>query len=84
MVIFKRLSLRTLSALQDHEEGGGRGNRNNYTNVSLRPCTIIYQYIDAQSHLLHTHSLSLSLPPLSLSHTHTTPHLHRANQADMS
>ena len=36
MFIFKRLSLKVLSALQDHEWGAGRrGNKNNYTNVSL-------------------------------------------------
>ena len=68
MVIFKRLSLKALSALYDHERGGGKGQQNNYTNVSLRLCIIIHQYIDAQSHLLHT----LSLP---LIHTHT-PHTH--------
>ena len=27
MVIFKRLSLKAVSALQDHEGGGGQGNK---------------------------------------------------------
>ena len=53
-VIFKRLSLKALSALQDQEERGGRDNKNNYTNVSLRLYIIIHQYINAQSHPLHT------------------------------
>ena len=68
-VIFKRLSLKALSALQDQEERGGRDNKNNYTNVSLRLYIIIHQYIDAQSHLLHKVSLSPSHP-----HTHTHTH----------
>ena len=86
MAIFKRLSLKALSALQDHEGGKGAGLQNNYTNVSLRLYIIIHRYINAQSHPLHTlsHSLLLSLSPsLSLplkphTHTHTThTHLHR-------
>ena len=89
MVIFKRLSLKALSALQDHGGGGGTGLQNDYTNVSLRLYIIIHQYINAQSHPLHTlspPSLSLPLNPHTHTHTHTTPHthLHRANQADMS
>ena len=68
MVNFKRLSLKAVIALHDHEgwvgrEGGG-GNKNNYTDVSLWLCVIIPQYIDTHPHLLH----SLSLP---LIHTHT-------------
>ena len=59
MVIVKRLSLKALSTLQDHEGGGGWGN--NYTNVSLRLYIIMHQYIDAQSHLLYTLSLPLFL-----------------------
>ena len=84
-IFFKHQSLEALGALQDHEGEGGQGNKNNYTNVSLRLCITIHQYIDAQSHLLHTLSLPFSLS-LSI-HTYTrTPHthLHRANQADMS
>ena len=58
--------------MKGEEEGG---NKNNYTNVSLRLCINIHQYIDAQSHLLHTLPLSLSLPlSHSLSHTHTHTH----------
>ena len=34
--------------------GRGTGNKNNYTNVSLRLCINIHQYLDTQSHLLHT------------------------------
>ena len=43
MVIFKRLSLKLVSALQYHD---GRGNKYNYTNVPLRLCIMIHQYID--------------------------------------
>ena len=78
MVIFKRLSLIALIALQDLERGGGQGNKNNDTNSYLRLYIIIHQYIDAQSHLLHTHSLPVSLSP-SHPHTHThtpPPHTH--------
>ena len=62
---------------------GVRGNNNNYTNVSLRLCINVYQYIDAQSHLLHTLSLPLFLPPSpSPSHTptHTPTHTHTQGQ----
>ena len=78
MFIFKRLSLKVLSALQDHEWGAGRrGNKNNYTNVSLRLFINIQQYIDAQSHLLRTLSPSLSLPlPFSLSLSLSYTHIH--------
>ena len=69
MVILKRLSLKALSALQDHEGEGGTGEQNNYTNISLRLYKIIRQYIDARPHLLHTLSLPLPLS-LSLSSTH--------------
>ena len=60
------------------KEEDGQGNKNDYTNVSLRICIIIHQYIDAQLHLLHILSL---FPPLSLSlpsytHTHTHTHIH--------
>ena len=51
------------------KEEGGMRLQNNYTNVSLRFYIIIHQYIDAQSHLLHTLSPSFS-PPLN-PHTHT-------------
>ena len=54
------------------KEEGGRGNKNNCINVSLRLRIIIHQYIDAQSHLLHTLSLPLSLSPPHPPHTHTT------------
>ena len=53
------------------KEEGGRGNKSDYTNVFLRLRIITHQYIDAQSHLLHTHSLS---PSLSSFHTHTHTH----------
>ena len=66
MVIFKCLSLKALSALQDLEGGGGWGNKNIYTN-NIFP--------SALSHLLHTFSPSLSLS-LSSTHTHTTQHTH--------
>ena len=82
-VIFKRLSLKALSALQDQEERGGRDNKNNYTNVSLRLYIIIHQYINAQSHLSHSQPLPLNSNTHIHTHTHTT-HLRRANQADMS
>ena len=51
MVIFKCFSVKALNALQEHDGGGGRGNENNYTNVSLRLCISIHQYINGQSHL---------------------------------
>ena len=70
MVIFKRLALKALSALQDHEGGGGT--ENNYANVSFRLDVIIHQYINAQSHLLHTLYLPLPLNPHTHTHTHTT------------
>ena len=73
-VIFKRLSLKALSALQDQEERGGRDNKNNYTNVSLRLYIIIHQYIDEQSHLSHTLSLPLSLSLSIYTHTPHTTH----------
>ena len=57
------------------KEEGGRGNKSDYTNMFLRLRIITHQYIDAQSHLLHTHSLPLSLS-LSLSSTHTHTHTH--------
>ena len=60
--------------------GGGEGVTKIITHVSLRLSIIIHQYIDVQSHLLHTHSLSLS-PPHTHTHTHT---ILRANQADTS
>ena len=69
MVNFKCLSLKALSALQDHEGGGGQGNKNNYKNVSLRLYINIQQYINTQSHLLHTLS-----PFLAPSHTHIYTH----------
>ena len=43
--IFKRLSLKDLSALQDHEGGAGTGKKNNYTRVSLRLCTSTHSHI---------------------------------------
>ena len=72
-VVFKRLALKALYKIMKEE--GGRGNKNNYKHVSVGLCTIKHQYIDAQSHLLHTHTLSLS-PSLSLSSTHTHTHAH--------
>ena len=55
------------------KEEGEQSNKNDYTNVSLTLCIIIHQYIDTQSHLLHT----LSSPPsLSSTHTHTHAHTH--------
>ena len=42
-------------------------------HVSHGLCINIHQYIDAQSYLLHTLSLPLSLP---LIHTHTNTHTH--------
>ena len=69
-IFFKHQSLEALGALQDHKGEGGQGNKNNYTNVSLRLCITIHQYIDAQSHLLHKPSLSLSHPPPN-THTYT-------------
>ena len=86
MVILKCLSSKALGALQDHEGEGGTGYQNNYTNVSLRLYIIIHQYINAQSHPLHTLSLSLSLSPSqsTYTHIHHTPHTHRANQAEVS
>ena len=54
--------------------GGGDGvTKIIYINVSLILYIIIHQYIDAQSHLLHTLSLSHSLS-LSPSHPHTHSH----------
>ena len=54
------------------KEAGGKGNKNTY-EIFLSDCIIIHQYINTQSHLLHTLSLPLSLSP---SHPHThTPHL---------
>ena len=73
MVIFKRLCSKALGALQDHGEEGDGGNKNNYTNVSLRLCIITH--INTVSHLLRSLSLSLSLslsPPST--HTYTTHH----------
>ena len=79
MVIFKYLSLKALSALQDHEGGGMMVLQNNYTNVSLRLYIIIHQYITAVASVAHT------LSPSQFTHTHTPhTHLHRADQADMS
>ena len=80
MVISKRMSLKALSALQNHEGGGRGGNKNNCTNVSLRLCIIIHQYIDA-------HTLSPSLPlPLIHTDTHTTHYTntYTADQADVN
>ena len=71
MVLFKCLSLKALNTLQKHEVGGGMANQSNHINVSLGLCINIHQYINAQSHLLHTLSLPLSL---SLS-IHTLTHL---------
>ena len=56
------------------EEEGGGDEKNNDTNVSLRFYIIIHQYINTQSHLLHTHSLLLSLSLSIHAHTHYTPH----------
>ena len=84
MVIFKRLSLKALSALQDHEGGGGTGQQNNDTNVSLRLYVLLHQYINAKSHPLHTHALPPPSPFQSI-HTHTHhAYLHIANQTDIS
>ena len=52
------------------EEEGGGDEKNNDTNVSLRFYIIIHQYINTQSHLLHT----LYLPLSQSTHTHTTNH----------
>ena len=72
MVIFKYLSLKALSHLQKHEGVGGQGNKNNYTNDSLKLCINIHQYINAQSiHCTYSLTLSFSPLPLSLSSTHT-------------
>ena len=60
----------------------GRGNRNNYTNASLKLCKNIHQYIDSQSHLLHTLTLPLSrILSLPLIQTHTHTHLHSTELA---
>ena len=49
---FKRLSLKVLSALPDHEEGERRGGVTNLlTQMFLSDCINIHQYIDAQLHL---------------------------------
>ena len=57
MVIFKRLSLKALSALQNHDGEGELGNKNNYTNVSLGLCitfTSIHRRTHSVENLLHT------------------------------
>ena len=54
------------------EEEGGGDEKNNDTNVSLRFYIIIHQYIDAQSHLLHTLSLPFSLSLSIHTYTRTT------------
>ena len=60
----------------------GRGNRNNYTNASLKLCKNIHQYIDSQSHLLHKLTLPLSrILSLPLIQTHTHTHLHSTELA---
>ena len=82
MVIFKCLSLKAVSILQDHEGGRGRGNKNDYLNASLRLSIIIHQYIDSQSHLFHTFSLplSLSLSSTHITHTHTHTYTEQIRQ----
>ena len=52
------------------KEEGGRGNKNDYTNVSLRLFIIIHQYIDAVTSVAPYLSPSLSLS-LSSTYTHT-------------
>ena len=52
------------------EEGGDRGTKYS-TNVSVRLYILIHQYIDAQSHLLHTPSLPLLLSVSIYTHTYT-------------
>ena len=42
IVIFKRLPVTALSALQEHKGEGVWGNGNNYTNVSLRLCKTVH------------------------------------------
>ena len=82
-VIFKHLSLKALKRFTEIWRRG-RGYKNNYTETyTLRLYMNIHQYIETQSHLLHTLSLPLSLSPsLSLSpyhpntHTHTCTHTH--------
>ena len=75
MVIFRRLSLKALSALQDHEDGGGRGNKI-ITQMLLSDSTKLYINTSTHSHICCTHSLFLSLPldPHTHTHTHHTTH----------
>ena len=59
---------------------GGHGYKKIITEMFLLPCiNIIHQYIDAQSDLLHTLSLSFS-PSLSLSSKQTDTHTHTHTQ----
>ena len=74
MIIFKRISLKVQSALQDHEGGGGQGNKI-IIQMFLPDSTYLYINTSTHRHIRCTHSLSLSLS-LSTPHTHTHTRTH--------
>ena len=74
MIIFKRLPLKVLSALQKHE-GGGDGLIKIITQMFLSQTLHEYTSIHRRTATSVTHTLSPSLS-LSLSHPHTHTHTH--------